>query len=571
VAIALVLVLGYLTILLNTVSNLGYARDEGFYFVAADEYLKWFRLFASEPSVAVDQSSVDKYWRTNHEHPALIKSLFALSRMLFHDRLEWITERGTAYRLVGMLFSAFAVGCVYVWGKQIAARVSHAGVSSDGPRNALGARVAGIVAALSFALMPRVFYHSHLACFDMPVLAMWLFTSYAYWKSLEHRGWSWALVTALLYGLLLNTKHNSWLLPFALLAHWACTEGVALVRSRGGAKFKIPKALPLMATLSPLLFFSTWPWIWFDTLERLQEYVTFHTQHVFYNMEFLGQTYFRPPFPRLYAWLMTLGTVPTVTLALSTVGVGVCLAAYWRSYLGPLIHRVFGAGSTTTTSDSAFASTTVLFGLCVLVSYAPWLSNKSPIFGGTKHWITAYPYLCLFGAIAFVKLCEAVRRAWQRPKKQGEIEYALAACLLLGPLVITVHSHPWGLSAYTPVVGGAPGAASLGLNRSFWGYTTGAVQDAINQLTSKNGRVFVHDTALQSFRMMMRDGRLRGDLRPQLEVAGSTVALYHHEQHMARVEHQIWVDYGTVRPKHVAGLDGVPVVWLYARPRAHRD
>jgi hypothetical protein len=36
---------------------------------------------------------------------------------------------------------------------------------------------------------------------------------------------------------------------------------------------------------------------------------------------------------------------------------------------------------------------------------------------------------------------------------------------------------------------------------------------------------------------------------------------------MSRVEYQIWVDYGTTAPAHIAGYQGVPVVWVYQRPQ----
>jgi len=58
---------------------------------------------------------------------------------------------------------------------------------------------------------------------------------------------------------------------------------------------------------------------------------------------------------------------------------------------------------------------------------------------------------------------------------------------------------------------------------------------------------------------------LRADLHGTLDIAGSEVALYHHEPHMRRVEHQIWVTYGTVAPAVVGAYQGVPVVWLYTR------
>ena len=144
----------------------------------------------------------------------------------------------------------------------------------------------------------------------------------------------------------------------------------------------------------------------------------------------------------------------------------------------------------------------------------------------------------------------------------------LLLCVVVAPAVMTFDSHPWGLSAYTSLVGGAPGAANLGLNRTFWGYTTGAVQGFVNEQVPKRGAVYVHDTAMQSFDLMRRDRRLRPDLRGVWRIHDSSYALYHHEPHMSRVEHQVWVDYGTTAPAHVGTHHGVPVVWIFARPES---
>jgi len=128
-----------------------------------------------------------------------------------------------------------------------------------------------------------------------------------------------------------------------------------------------------------------------------------------------------------------------------------------------------------------------------------------------------------------------------------------------------LHSTPWGLSFYTPLVGGAPGAASLGLNRTFWGYTSGALQGEINQRAPERANVFVHDTALSSWDMLREDHRVRSDLRGTLSLPGSALALFHHEPHMNRVEYQTWVEYGHAAPAAVRTFEGVPIVWLYAR------
>lgn len=563
------LTVGYCAWLLSTVHNLGYARDEGFYFQAADAYLKWFKLLWEDPAAALERQNIDRYWRVNSEHPALIKSLFALSKAAFWDGIRLFPDRGTSYRFVGMAMSALTVATVYLWG------VRH--LWSYGRYLA---RVGGLVAALSLALMPRVFYHSHLDCFDMPVVAMGVFTTYTYWRALQTRTWGWAIVTALLYGLMLNTKHNAWLLPFALVGHLLWTQSADLLLGLRKGRLRIPAVLLLMATLGPLVFYALWPWIWHDTIDRLEQYVVFHTRHVYYNMEYLGQTYFEPPFPRSYAWIMTATTVPAITLALFAAGVLVYarheiserILPWLRTWRSSGFWSSLGSAPSNDNETRQRQSTASLWLMCLGVHYAPWWFDDSPIFGGTKHWMPAYPYMVLFAGYATVVLSRAIILAWRErlPKLSAKtwaaVPIALALSVLIGPLVMTVQSHPWGLGSYTPIVGGAGGAASAGLNRSFWGYTTGAIQEEINEHAEKNARVFIHDTAMQSWSMLERDKRVRKDLRPQLGIAGSDLAIYHHEQHMARVEYMIWVDYGTTRPVHVGTYDGVPVVWLYSRP-----
>jgi 4-amino-4-deoxy-L-arabinose transferase-like glycosyltransferase len=516
--LAIALFFGYLALLLATAGSLGFMRDEGFYFAAARSYGQWFDLLWHSPGEALSRTVSDRYWAVNHEHPALIKTLFALSNRFL---VGVFSQESTSFRFPGMLLSSLAVAVTFDWG-----------------RRTLG-RAGGLVAALSFAFVPRVFFHAHLACFDLPVCAMWLLTSYVYSRSLESPRRVWVLAAGVVYGLLLDTKHNSWIFPFALLLHFALTRGLPLLRDlrqKAAWRLRIPLAWPAMLLLGPLIFFALWPWLWHDTLARLREYVTFHIGHEYYNMEFLGRTYWKPPMPRGYAWLMTIATVPLITLVLAAIGVFSQLAARPRS-------------------DYVF------WGVSILASYAPWLSSNTPIFGGTKHWMTAYPFLCLFAGLGFTKVVEALR-AW-RPRLVHPLW--VGACVLIGPVVMTLHAHPFGLSAYTPLVGGAPGAATLGLNRTFWGYTTQSLAPFINQSAPRRASVYVHDTALQSFAMYQEDGRLRPDLRATLDIASSDLALYQHEPHMSRVEQQIWIEYGSVSPDAIAAFDGVPIAWAYIR------
>ena len=81
-----------------------------------------------------------------------------------------------------------------------------------------------------------------------------------------------------------------------------------------------------MALLGPLTYLLTWPYLWFDTVRRFTGYVSFHLHHVHYNIEYLGQNYNRPPYPWHYVPVMTLLTMPVVTLLLSVMGT----ALWWR-------------------------------------------------------------------------------------------------------------------------------------------------------------------------------------------------------------------------------------------------
>jgi hypothetical protein len=528
--IAAGLFVGYLALLLGSVRSLGYARDEGFYVQAASALEAWFDRIADSGLAAFSRVSIDHFWSPVHEHPGLMKLLMALSRRLLHDRWELFAEAGTAYRLPGMLLSSLAVAVVYAWG-----------------REAIG-RLPGLVAALLFAWMPRVFFHSHLAGLDMAVACLWLVTSYAYFHAFVAGRLLAVLGAGVLYGVFLDTKHNAWIFPFALLLHLGAVRGIEQLRGLSRIGARVPWALLAVLGIGPLVLFLIWPWLWFDTGERVRAWFEFHLGHDYYNMEFLGRTYFEPPMPRLYAWVMTLATVPLVTLVLFALGLidtGRALLRDGDSF------RVAGDG---------------LWLVGLAASYAPWLSSDTPIFGGTKHWITAYPFLCLLAgrgfALVSARLAPVLSSRLSRP---GLPETALATCCLVGPLEMTLHAHPWGLSFYTPLVGGAPGAASLGLNRTFWGYTTGAIAAELNERAPPGAPVYVHDTALQSWELLRHDGRVRRDLGGTLALANSRLALYHHEPHMRRVEYETWVVYGTAAPVVMGVYDGVPIVWVYER------
>src|SRR3984957_1599620 len=191
----------YVAWLIVTAKTLGFARDEGFYFHAGRQYSRWYDLLFAHKPEAFDAGTIDSIFSYNHEHPSLTKSLFGLSWEYLHQRAHIFAEASTAFRFPGMVWAGIAIWVTYLFGAR-----------------AYG-RQAGVIAAVLMGLMPRVFYNAHLACFDIGIVAMWTWSIYVYWRSQQEGGLPWAIAGGVVFGLVLDTKHNAWILPAVFVPH----------------------------------------------------------------------------------------------------------------------------------------------------------------------------------------------------------------------------------------------------------------------------------------------------------------------------------------------------------------
>ena len=227
-----------------TQAPVGFVRDEGYYFTAAQSYESWLRLLLQAPLQAIAQT--ERYWSYNFEHPGLTKLLFAASHLVFTTWLGVLPD-ALAWRLPAFAFA----GLLSYW-------LCLLGLSRS--------RAAGVLAPLLFWCAERTFFHGHLACFDIPICAMWAGVGLAWLRGTGPR-------LAGTYGLALAVKHNAWFLPPVLLVH-----ALLLPREqRSAALRKLPWLL-----LSPLVLFAAWPLLWHDPLRHLRDWIAFHTQHVHY-------------------------------------------------------------------------------------------------------------------------------------------------------------------------------------------------------------------------------------------------------------------------------------------------
>lgn len=570
--LALLIFVLVLAALLATM-DIGFTRDESFYFHAARDYIKWFEglyegVATGQWRASFQQAAIDKHWSYNHEHPVLMKTLFALSDALFHRKLEWM-ESSTAMRLPTAALSAALCSGVYLFARQ------------------LFGRLAGVIAACALILQPRFFFDAHLACFDAPIGAMWFLTVYAYWKSWEHKGW--AVITGICFGLALATKLNAFFIPIVLVLHWLWATwrewGVGRDAHTGTWVVswpRMPWAFVAMGLLGPLIFYLHWPYIWFDTFARVKWYMMFHLKHVHYFARYFGENLIRPPFPISFPLGMTLVTVPATLLAASAIGVG----AYWserggQQSLRTLPSRLKDAlkswrGGTTERQAPGVRgrATGVLLVLNFLVPIAIIAQPHTPVFGGTKHWIPSMPFLAMlagFGAVVATQ--RAV--AWWGSARAGSrtvsvVASVVVACAVLVPAAGELgRSHPQGIAYYNELIGSYQGAADQGMMRQFWGYASRQSLPWVNANAPLKSRVDPQNTTGWAWQELEREKLVRKDLRIS-QRAGSDYTLFEQQKAFHYIRHDLWRTYEVRAPVYVHEVEGVPLISVYERPRARK-
>lgn len=501
-----------------TQASVGFVRDEGYYFTAAQSSETWLRLLLHAPLQALAQT--ERYWSYNFEHPGLTKLLFAASHLVFTTWLGLLPD-ALAWRLPAFVFAGLLSYWLCILGSS-------------------RSRAAGVLAPLLFWCAERTFFHGHLAAFDIPICAMWVGVGVAWLRATtgpqpsepgpRAPGFGPQAWFAFMYGVALAVKHNAWFLPPVLLVH-----ALLLPREQRIAALK---TLPWIL-LSPLVLFLAWPLLWHSPLRHLGDWIAFHTHHVHYAWWYLGNVLRAPPFPVVYPLAVDALALPLPLVALLAAAGVKLLAGFVRRRLDA--QRLLELG---------------LAGAALL----PFLLTTTPIFGGLKHWLAFVALLTPEAAALLVGAAEL--SAWPRSRA---IALGAAATLLPGLWQIA-HTHPYGTSAYGELAGGIPGAATLGMQRQYWSNNVTAVLPWLNAHCPENARVYFHEVNVESHRTYVLSGMLRPDLRsaPSPESADYAVLQWHRE--FRDREPETWNAFGTHRPATGLYLDEVPQIVVYARP-----
>lgn len=298
-------------------------------------------------------------------------------------------------------------------------------------------RASGITAAVSLALMPRVFGHAHLASLES-------FIGLIYAATVLHVADRWPValdaqkrpaqlsapaLSGFLLGLALLTKIQAVFLPIPI-AVWSL------------ARWRTRALLPLVVFggVAGATFFLGWPWIWFDPVDHVLQYLGRTTDRISLNVWYLGRRWADTQAPWHYPWVMFLITVP---LGLHLLGFVGTLTGGKRALSQPREQILLAC---------------TLFPL--LVFSIPGVA----VYDGARLFLIVFPLWAVFVGRGAAALLDWLSRWMSAPRA------AIALAVLLA-------TQSWGLFALAPcylsyyslAVGGLSGAARLGFEPTYWG------------------------------------------------------------------------------------------------------
>ena len=354
--------------------------------------------------------------------------------------------------------------------------------------------VAGVLAAISLVLMPRVFGHAHLAALETCIgLAYFVAViCVARWWSEKPPTWGVAALGGVLLGLAMLTKIQGALIPIPVtiwaLWHW---------------RFRAIKPLAIWGLVGLAVFFLLWPWLWIDPFHRFLEYAGRTTDRIVLYVWYFGQRYADRDVPRHYALVLFLTTVPLGLQALGFLGVLRGSLAQAPLTPGPSPSRGEGRKTGAEIAAASNSHTTPpretraplrgrgaggegvpreLPSISILGELPPWKERRAQLVLGALLFpllLFSIPHIAVYdGARLFLVVFPlwailvgrggAIVWAWLRQKLSPRVAFAVAGCFLAGQLWGTVATWPCCLSYYNIAIGGLRGADRLGMELDYW-------------------------------------------------------------------------------------------------------
>ena len=533
-------------VLVATNNDYGLTYDEPVYASRAATLVQhWLGLLVQRPATALSRASIDRYWQAKgEEHPSLMKLTVALTSALCAAALPGLGS----LRAAANLYFCVALVFVYLYARRLAGRA------------------AGAFAALALLTMPRLFAHGHLVALDVPVTALTLATLYLIWRALERGTWTSAIAAGLVFGLALETK----LAAIIILPVFLIVCALQLIGARGGPSTRGPVApwtrvLVCLVLISPLVFVLLWPWLWYDSLPRLAEYLRFHLRHYPVTTYYFGRTYAYAPWH--YPLVYTLITIPPVTLALAFIG-----ALGYTKCRGVPMNR--DAPTPVVTSELSQRLGLSLLFVTLALFYLGTMLPKTPKYNGERLILPVFPLWAVLAGLGFDLIRRWLIRRFAHTSFVGAVRQRpllitslLAALALVGPARAVAVTHPYQLSYYNILIGNLRGASKVGMEPTYWGDTYLAGWSWLTQNAPPNAKIWIAQQGMLSIFELYRGASERRDLvltYSEIPARDVDYAVLQNKPSEFNAGCQALLKSGA-SPDYTLQLGGVPLLYVFDR------
>ncbi len=503
-------------LLFLTQSAIGLTWDEPAYMQAANSYHEWFSRLWQEPRLMLTQPLIDAYWSANHEHPPLVKLWYALIGTPFAEQWGVIT----AYRTAAILLSTGLVTLVAV-----------------SVLRAIGLWSA-VTATMLMLVLPRLFFHLHVAALDVPGAFAYIAGVLLFWHSRDRRSVWWDILFGVVWGLGIATKINAaFVLPTVGL-WW-------LIHDR---RIFLLRRISIAGVVGSVVFVMSWPWLWVDPLGRTWEYLRWITvDHWQIPQWFLGASLLPPPW--YFGSVMALMTTPVIYTLLLLILPFIALPGQ-RSYL-------------------------TLIAIAAAVPIAA-LMGSSTVYDNERLFMASYPLVAVLAGVSMTRIAQLWSRGVALDRR---IWAGVIACVLVIPLGQSYSLWPHLLSYYSTSIGGLHGAQRLSMDHTYWSET---YYDALTYLDANapaDATVWIEPWSYDVPHTYQKDGRIRADLRfvsdNGASVWGMTTTqmpMYEADYVLVTYRFASWTPAtralvkGNTAPVYVIERNGVRLAELYRNP-----
>lgn len=401
----------------STIPQYGITWDEPSYVSKTRQVRDWFSLLVAEPGKSVSEEAIEEHWPVwksgqsdnpwdssmyDMSHPPFVLVMGGLIAEIF----EGTVYSFTAHRLLGALSYSFIVCLLFLWVGR------------------LEGRFAGAIAAMSFALLPRIFGHAHFFATDMPSAALIFLSIFLF--ATKDISWRRSFAAGIILGFALSSKFTAILAPTPVIL-W-------VLMNRNW------KSLPRIGAACLIALGVAWlvdPGLWHHPIDQVKLFFKLSTQRARYvaiPTYYFGKVYWFN-LPWHHPLVMIFGSMPAVTPLFMLGGAVRSIKRHFR--------------------DDGFV---ILLSAPVFI--AAFIMPGAPGHDGIRLFMPVFPFIAALTGFGFILIVERI--------KNKKVTAALAALALIPGLVGIIRWHPYELSYYGGLLGGARGAHKLGMESTYW-------------------------------------------------------------------------------------------------------